>query len=221
MIGLFLGTAAVGFGLFSALRYKAKASEFVTPPLVSRTVDTPPKEILRKEALISEIEAGDRYRFSMVKVGGLSQYEVYELDITAQGTDAQAQLRIKERNGTVENHEKTLDAESFKAFWTTLRRLETAQLTDLSPYTEVFTQNLDSPKLTVAAAVKTDDQQTAYRMPSIKSSATYRFTFQDGRHDYPNSFEVHAPEALEDTRYRQLKNATHRFVNGTFDEVFD
>lgn len=213
-VGLSLTIAAVGLGLFSVLRYSAKASEFLGISAESVAVE---------DSFMSAIEDDGLYRLSMNVVGAASEYEIFEVEIAARGLDAQATLRIKARAGELQEYEKALDEATFRQFWRSVRELEVAQLSDLSPHTEAFARRIDAEankryQTGDKARSETEDalSQQAYDVPKVESSATYRFTFQDGLYDYPNSFEVYAPDALEDARYRDLRDVTKQFV----DEVF-
>lgn len=207
-IGLFLTAAAVVFSLVSVLRYNAKASEFLTEPVESRSLE---------ESFMSAIEPDGLYQFSMSVVGVSFEYEVFELELVARGLDAKAVLRLKERNGLLQEYERSIDEAAFRPFWRSLRSLEVAQLSDLSPHTEAFILSLDSAGEKNYTASEVKQTATYYEAPDVVPSATYRFVFQDGLYDYPNSFEVYAPGALEDTRYYKLRDLAIRFAEETFD----
>ncbi len=137
-----------------------------------------------------------------------SSYSVFNVSIVNQGGEAKAFLQVQKasEDAAVRQYERNLDAESFAKFWQVLRELEVAQLTDLSPYSE----NLDQRSVgSISAAL----------VPKAPHSLTYRFQFQDGIHDYPNSFEVYAPDSLKDVRYQKLRDLTDTFVQDTFGEV--
>ena len=211
-IGLFLTAAAVIFSLASVLRYSAKASEFLTASSEAMAlVKTVEKDVL------NEIAPDSVYRFSMSVVGAASAYDLFELEIVADGLAATAILRSQLRNDSLQTYEQMLDEGAFITFWKSLRSLETAQLSDLSPHTEAFLLSLNKSGVVNYAALEA--KQTAMREQSSEAAMAiaYRFTFQDGLHDYPNSFEVYAPDALEDSRYLQLKNLAVQFAKETFD----
>ncbi|MEM6451697.1 MAG: hypothetical protein AAF703_15425 [Cyanobacteria bacterium P01_D01_bin.105] len=244
-IGLFLTAAAVGAGSVGLLRYNANAADFLAVPLsefsekrarAATIADAgPTAENLTNVIDASVIEPDGLYRFSMEIVGVSSAYKVFSLEVVARGAsananhkssteigiNAQAILTVQKKDGgPVREYTKTLDAASFGPFWQDLRRLEVAQLINLSPQTEMFSlqwNSSDSDKY----ARQIQPKVTAYSEPKAEPSSTYRFTFQDGLYDYPNSFEVYAPDALEDARYRDLRDLTHYFTEETFaEEIF-
>ncbi|MFK8186490.1 MAG: hypothetical protein AB8B99_24190 [Phormidesmis sp.] len=219
-IGLFLTTAAVGLGLVSLLRYNAKAESLAVLDIDASKTES---SAALNQDFMSAIDPDGIYRFSMDIVGGSSEYSVFSLEVVARGLDAQATLKVQDKTGgSVEVYEQVLDEEKLRIFWRNLRSLEVAQLTNLSPQTEIFAltlDELDSKYSDVEAAVQlklAQSQAAAPNAPKNTSSAIYRFTFQDGLYDYPNSFEVYAPNALQDARYRNLKDLAHRFADETF-----
>lgn len=230
--GLFFVAAAIGLGLVSLLRYSADASASFAATLpeasnieasslrISSTKTGASGEL--QEDFMSALEPDGRYRFSMDIVGASSSYAVFSLDVVAQGTDAEVTLRVqKKRGGPIKEYEKSLNEESFRPFWHSLRMLEVAQLTNLSPQTESFALSLDNPDSKRSdfdswKQTGTVLAQPTVNVPKLELATTYRFTFQDGIYDYPNSFEVYAPDALVDTRYQHLKDLAHRFAEETF-----
>jgi hypothetical protein len=186
-IRLCLVASALGLTVVGLLRYNATASDSLT--------------LSGAKALLFGDKAEDElYTFSMEQVGTQSSYSVFKVSVVKQGVEAKAFLQVQKagRDVAVRQYEKKLDPESFAKFWQALRELEAAQLTNLSPYTE----NLDQLS-----------EGSATRVPA---SMAYHFNFQDGVHDYPNSFEVYAPDSLKDTRYRQLRDVTAYFAQETF-----
>jgi hypothetical protein len=187
------------------LRYSARASEEVSEGVLGGAL---PTLSAAKSLLFGEITADELYKFSMEQVGRQSGYVVFNVSVVEQGGEAKAFLQVQKthHDGAVKQYEKNLDAESFAKFWQALRELEVAQLSDLSPYSENLNQ-LSRGSLSSAA------------IPKVPHSATYRFQFQDGVYDYPNSFEVYAPDLLKDLRYQKLRDLTNSFVQETFSEV--
>jgi hypothetical protein len=190
---LCLVASALGLTVVGLLRYNATASDSLTLSAA-------------KALFFGEKAKDELYAFSMEQVGTQSSYTVFKVSVVKQGVEAKAFLQVQKANHdvAVRQYEKNLDPESFAKFWQALRELEAAQLTNLSPYTE----NLDPLS-----------ESSTTRVPA---SMTYRFIFQDGVHDYPNSFEVYAPDSLKDTRYRQLRDVTAYFAQETFGQsVFE
>ncbi len=184
-------------------RYNAKASEAL---LGLSVLDS---------AVAKNEQISQQYKFSMEMTNLASRYRAFSFEVVSQNSKTKAVLSVQRRNGeaAVETYGKDIDEETFVAFWQALRELEVAQLTNLSPYTENLALQHESQK-----------EDAINRPPSnvvpntVKSAATYRFQFQDGRYDYPNSFEVYAPEAIADARYKALQDVATLFVENAFAE---
>ena len=191
-IGLLLVTASVGSIAVALDHYKAQASDTLPDLSITRT-------LMRREPKADRLHV-----FSMEIFGGKSRYEIFEAELTDRGGDIKATLRVKKtgQDIIVREYTETVSETSFERLWSELRALDVEQLTDLSPSTENIGEETTSSPVRLAEA-----------------SATYGFKFQDGLHDYPNSFEVYAPEALEDTRYRKLRDLANDFVIETFGEA--
>lgn len=192
--GLLLVTSSLGVAVVGFARYNAKASE-VLPKL------SIPRSITAKKS-----EAERLHLFSMEIVGGQSHYDIFETELVDRGGEIKAILRIQKSGQDTEarEYEKVIEEETFVTFWKALRDLEVAQLTNLSPSTENIGEDVATP---------------VFRTTRTTASATYGFKFQDGLYDYPNSFKVYAPDELQDTRYRKLRDLTEAFVSDIFDEV--
>ena len=149
------------------------------------------------------------HHFSMTIIGGrstipaMSGYQRVEAEIVAKDAEPKVILRLQEigRNQPIHEFERDVSEAYFSNIWQQLRELEVAQLTDLSPFTEHI------------------NDETNPRPKFSDTSATYRFHFKDGVYDYPNSFEVHAPEHLEDKRYQQLSALTYLVLADSFGEL--
>jgi len=193
-VGIFTVASAVGIAVV------AKAADVL--PSFSISLSEP------RKAFVDELsqEAFDQANpsqvrlFSMEVLNDASLAENFEISLVERGGEIKATLLTKPINldDDVKTYETTVAAMTFAEFWVRLRELEVGQLTNLSPSTE----NMGRSK----------------RIPSVrvKDSSSYRFKFQDGLEDYPNSFDVYAPEALQDARYRQLRDLTEAFVLETF-----
>ncbi len=201
VIRLLVVASALGLMVGGSVRYSARASEIDLEGL--------PTLLEAKSLLFGEATTDELYQFSMEYVGGRSSYRVFNVRVVEQGGVAKAFLQVQKtsQDAEVRQFEKAVDPASFAAFWQALRELEVAQLTDLSPYSEHLDQ-MD------------EDSVNRDLSKKVPPSLTYRFQFQDGVHDYPNSFEVYAPGSLEDVRYQALKDLTERFVQETFGETF-
>lgn len=189
-VGIFIVTSAVGIAVV------AKAADVLPAFSVSRKgfVDELSKEL-------SDPTNPNQLRlFSMEVLNDASRTENFEVSIVERGRDIKATLRIKPATpgAEVKAYETTVTAVAFAEFWMRLRELEVEQLTNLSPSTENIGVNNDRSKR--FSSVRTRD------------SSSYRFKFQDGLEDYPNSFDVYSLEALQDTRYRKLRDLTEAFV---------
>ena len=194
--GLLLGTAVLALGVTGIDRYSAFASEVL------------PNFPIPKSVFAKSDENDQRYHFSMEVVGNrasrsaVAAYKVFEMDLTSQSGETVAMLRLqgREEGDDLKTYQKSVSDEQFVRLWRLLRELDAEQLTDLSPYTE---------RLGEAEATK-----------RVSGAATYRFKFQDGLYDYPNSFEVYAPEHLEDDRYDALARLAMTFTVEVFDLPF-
>lgn len=205
VVGLFLVASALGITVVGLARYNAKASE-ATPGITALASTT------SKSKQINEL-----YRFSMEMNNVQSRYRVFSFEIVSQNGKSKAVLSLQKRAGdsAVKTYRKDIDEETFVAFWQALRELEVAQLTNLSPYTENLSQTEPQTK-------SPTENESLYRSPgTLKSAGTYRFQFQDGLYDYPNSFEVYAPEAISDARYKALQGLTMLFVEEAFEEALE
>lgn len=188
---------AAGITVFGLIRYSAKASELLPGISAAR-------------AFLSQSDRTDElYQFSMERVGTRLEYQLYEVEVVHAAGVAKIRLQLQKpgKGAAVKTYEQVVSETRFIEFWQALRKLETAQLTNLSPSTENLGQT---------------SRQTASRTKRAPVTAeTYRFKFQDGLEDYPNSFEVYAPEALEDSRYRQIRDLTEGFVKKTFGDSIE
>ncbi|MEL6158993.1 MAG: hypothetical protein AAFQ40_01285 [Cyanobacteria bacterium J06623_5] len=192
-LGLFVVALSLGLTVFGPEGYSAIASEVL------------PKFSLSAEA-DGEKAVPRVHQFSMSVVGGrstteaLTKYKIFETTLTDQDGEIKATLRLQAtgQNQPIKEFESAVSEAQFVALWQQIRDLEVAQLTDVSPYTE----NLDE------GPVRLVERNI--------SSATYGFHFKDGVYDYPNSFEVYAPEHLEDSRYQSLKMLSLSFAQEIF-----
>ncbi|MEM9087371.1 MAG: hypothetical protein AAGC93_01380 [Cyanobacteria bacterium P01_F01_bin.53] len=191
-IGLLLVTASVGSIAIALDHYKAQASDTLPDLSITRT-------LMRREPKADRLHV-----FSMEIFGGRSRYEVFEAELTDRGGEIKATLRVKKtgQDTVVREYTETVTEASFELLWYKLLALDIAQLTDLSPATE----NIG------------EETSVKPARPTV-ASATYGFKFQNGLHDYPNSFEVYAPDALEDKRYSKLRDVATEFVIETFGET--
>lgn len=196
--GILVIASAVGISVAGPERSGAIAAEML------------PKFSLNKVVADTPTPAEQRvHHFSMSVVSGrstipaLAPYQKVEVEIVAKGVEPLVILHLQKtgRHEPVQSHERAVSEVYFSEIWQRLRDLETAQLTDLSPYTE----NLD----------KADHLLSSFNT----ASATYRFQFKDGVYDYPNSFEVHAPEHLKDSRYQALRDLAFLVLDQSFGDV--
>ncbi|MEL6489169.1 MAG: hypothetical protein AAFV85_15680 [Cyanobacteria bacterium J06634_6] len=199
--------AGVGFSMLGPARYSAIATELL--PGLSFGKKTTTDE--RAQAnLPSQL-----YHFSMSITGGqatvpgLADYRRFEVVLTtkhiAEDSGPRVILRLQQAGGYQPVYEYTqpLTNDEFSGLWQQLRTLEAAQLVNSSPYTE-------------------DQDSAAGRIAIAPTpSATYQFEFKDGVYDYPNSFEVHAPEQLIDQRYQALRNVMLGLVAERFGDVLE
>lgn len=201
LVALLALVAVVGTAIASRGGYGAAASELL-PNFSSRTQSP--------TASGNDAQQQPRLRhFGMSLVNGrsaepmLSDYQLFELAIMADGSSVKATLALQKLGDDqpTQRYERTISEEQFMALWPRLQALEVAQLTNLSPYTE--------------------DLENATRLlrDRTNESDTYSFYFKDGVYDYPNSFEVYAPESLKDTRYQDLKLVSLGFAAVTFGDV--
>lgn len=199
VVGIFIVTSAVGVVVV------AKAANVL--PMFSM-----PRQVFANELskeLSDKTNPNQLRAFSMEVLNDASRAENFEISLVERGRDIKATLLIKPvtQDGAVKEYETTVSAVAFAEFWVQLRELEVEQLTNLSPSTESIGKSKGSS--TGLSAVRTKD------------SSSYRFKFQDGLEDYPNSFDVYAPKELKDTRYRQLRDLTEAFVLESFgDDIF-
>ncbi|MEL6901333.1 MAG: hypothetical protein AAFP07_10310 [Cyanobacteria bacterium J06606_4] len=192
-LGLFSVALSLGLTVFGPEGYSAIASE-----------------VLPKFSLSAEADADKSvprvHQFGMSVVGGrstteaLTKYKIFETTLIDQDGQIKATLRLQAvgQNQPIKEFETTVSEARFVALWQQIRDLETAQLTNISPYTE----NLEEGPIRI--------------VERNISSATYGFHFKDGVYDYPNSFEVYAPEHLEDDRYQNLKMLSLSFAQEVF-----
>lgn len=195
-VGLLLGASVLAIGVAGIGRYSAFASELL-PNLPI------PRSVFAKSDSDNQL-----YHFSVEVVGSqisrsaAARYKVFEMELISQSGETTATLRLQgpEEGAELKTYRQPVDDEQFTYLWKQLRELEAEQLTDLSPYTE-----------------RLGEARPAKR---VSGSATYRFKFQDGLHDYPNSFEVYAPEHLEDRRYEALTRLAMAFTADVFEQPF-
>ncbi len=211
VIGIAVLAMVAGLSALGLERYGAIASE-VLPAFNLSAKDFSAKD-LSAESLSTEVERDASvmphvHHFAMAVVGGrstlpeLAQYQLVEMELLAKGGEPSVVLRLQRtgREQPVQEYERAVSEAYFSDVWRRLQDLEVAQLTNLSPYTE---------------------QITTYKTVSRRLvSATYRFQFKDGLYDYPNSFEVHAPEQLEDTRYRDVRDLSFVVLSQNFGDLF-
>lgn len=191
--GLLALASAFGFAVVGVTRYNAKASEILPRLSIANLTNR-------------KADANQLRIFSVEIYGGQSRYEIFEAEFVDRGGDVSAVLTVKKagRDERVETYEKTVDDASFEKLWLSLRSLEVAQLTDLSPSTESIGEKSE-PFFQGSGASR------------MVASASYGFKFQDGLRDYPNSFEVYAPERLQDRRYQALRDLSVAFIEDVFD----
>lgn len=201
LVALLALVAVVGTAIASRESYVATASELL-PNFSSRTASP--------TASGNDTQQQPRLRhFSMSLVNRrsvepmLSDYQLFELAVMADGGSVKATLALQKvgDHQPVQRYERIIPEEQFVALWTQLQALEAAQLTNLSPYTEDL------------------ENTTRLLRDRTNTSDTYSFYFKDGVYDYPNSFEVYAPESLKDTRYQNLKLVSLGFAEATFSDV--
>ncbi|MEO0768732.1 MAG: hypothetical protein AAFY72_04755 [Cyanobacteria bacterium J06649_4] len=201
VIASVLGLLVVGFESYSAL---------ATPEQKKLAAGMLPKISLGADSEETvEDKATRLHQFGMTLSSGrsttpiLSKYQTFETTLDVQGTTLTATLRVQNlgKEQPVKVYEREVSEAQFTAMWQALRDLETAQLTNLSPYTE----NLEEAPNRLTTR--------------FESSATYSFYFKDGVYDYPNSFEVYAPEVLKDGRYESLKVLSLEFAQEVFPDV--
>lgn len=191
-VGVFIVTSAVGIAVV------AKAADVLAPFSGPRKVfDNGPSKGLSDRTNPNQLRS-----FSMEVLNDASRSENFAFSLVERGGDITATLQIKSTNQSANSqaYETAVSAAEFVDFWVRLRELEVEQLTNLSPSTE----NIGS----------------THSLAKIKTTASsrYRFKFQDGLEDYPNSFDVYAPEELQDTRYQALRELSEAFVLETFGE---
>lgn len=173
--GILMTATVTGLSVIGPEKYGAIAAEVRQNFSLSAEAQVPASQAEKEQRI---------HQFSMAVVGGrsnipeLAKYQRVEAEIVARGTKASVILRVQKigRNQPIEEYERAISEAYFSQVWQDLRDLEIAQLTNLSPYTE--------------------DLMTAVngRTTFEENSSTYNFHFKDGIYDYPNSFEVHAPE---------------------------
>lgn len=190
---------SVGIVVMGAERYSAIATDAL-PKLSSGTkVDTDlPTKILEQGQHVSMSIVGGH-----ATLPALSQYQRVEVELFFRGSEPSAILRLQKsgRRQPMQEYSKALSKAEFAHVWQQLQTLEAAQLTDLSPYTE-------------------DLEKAASRIAIAPTpSATYQFRFKDGVYDYPNSFEVHAPEQLSDRRYQAMRDVMFVAMAQQFGDV--
>ncbi|MGD1865153.1 MAG: hypothetical protein ACFB0D_11415 [Phormidesmis sp.] len=198
--GIVVVSGVVGLSVLGLERYSAIASEVLPRFNLSAAAEVEASPVQRVHHFAMTIVGGRS------TIPGLAQYQLVEMELLAKGAEPSVVLRLQKngRNQPVQEYERAVSEAYFSQIWQNLRDLEIAQLTDLSPYTEkVMTSKPVSSSLTAAP----------------KASATYRFQFKDGLYDYPNSFEVHAPEQLEDFRYEGVRDLGFSVLADSFSDV--
>ena len=198
--GIIVVSSAVGLRVQGEERYSAFASEVLPNFSLSNAAKAEASQVQRV------------HHFSMTIVGGrstissLAQYQRVEMELSAKGAAPSVVLRLQKngRDQPVQEYERAVSEDYFSHFRQNLRDLEIAQLTDLSPYSEQIT---------------TGKQVSLSLVSTPAASATYRFQFKDGLYDYPNSFEVHAPDQLEDTRYQGVRDLAFVVLTESFGDV--
>lgn len=199
-IGIIAVSLATGLSVLGVERYSAIAAEMLPKLTLNTAADSEPTPVQRV------------HLFSMMVVGGrstipaLAPYQLVEMELLAKDGEPSVVLRLQEngRNQPIQEYERAISEAYFSQSWQHLQDLEVAQLTDLSPYTEQVMAAKQSSRRLVSAPI---------------ASATYRFQFKDGLYDYPNSFEVHGPEQLEDGRYMGVRNLAFTVLADSFGDV--
>lgn len=204
MVALFALAAVVGTAIASREGYGAAASELL--PNFSSLAASSTASFITSD---NDTQQPRLRHFGMSLVNGrsaepmLSDYQLFELAVMAEGNSVKATLGLQKlgNNQPVKRYERTISEKQFAELWPQLQALEVAQLTNLSPYTEDL------------------ENTTRLLRDRTNTSDTYSFYFKDGVYDYPNSFEVYAPESLKDTRYQDLKLVSLGFTEATFGDV--
>lgn len=201
--GVLAVMAIVGLGVAGLKQYGAIAAEVRQNLGLTALADS-----VAQVALPPHEEPRD-YRFSMALVGGrvnipeLARYQRVEVEMVAKGSRSSVSLLLQKagRNQPLQTFERVVSADYFTQVWQALRDEEISQLTNLSPHTE-------------------DLGEWESRLSTFKASAaTYSVYFKDGVYDYPNSFEVHAPEHLKDVRYQSVRDLGLQVIKQRFGDV--
>jgi hypothetical protein len=215
-IGVFMLASALGIAVIGLARYSATASELMPRRSMAQIIFglTPAHQELYKFSMaVSDVQ--------IAKQSSPSPYQPFLLEVVSHNGETKAILQLQKsgQDPTPRRYEKNLDPETFAQFLQALRQLEVGQLTDLSPYSEVAIGQLSTPSTSAQPNPQANSQANSQASTQPATTETYHFTFQDGLKDYPNSFEVYAPEALEDTRYKALRDLTIRFALTHFGPV--
>jgi len=212
VVGIVAVSSALGLSVLGSERYSAIfsgmgsaiASEVLPGFNLSAAAESEASSVQRVHQLSMSVVGGRS------TIPALAQYQRVEMELLAKGAEPSVMLRLQEkgRNQPIQEYERAVSEAYFSQVWQQLRDLETAQLTNLSPYTEQITANEFGNKSDSLSLVA-----------KTTASATYRFQFKDGLHDYPNSFEVHAPEQLKDTRYKGVRDLAFTVLADSFGDV--